>query len=141
MTQLKIDEQNGQYISIQGRGVFPIEIAVLAKRAKAVAQWLGITEPPAKTGTPEHYTQCMEMMGKGELHAKRTGLKCDGNLNPQLVGYEGERVSVVDVVGIKRSFWVVRSLGWMPGHLEIQHDNGEDGVLASDPYQSVVVVI
>lgn len=140
MNQLKIDKQKGLYVLTKGLGVFPIGIGLLAKRAKALAQWMGIAEPKSEEGTPEHYTECMAMMDKGQLHAKRTGLKCTGNLNAQLVGYEGERVSVVDSAGQHRSFWVARTLGWMPGHLEIEFDNGEDGALASEIYQSVTLV-
>lgn len=147
MNQLKIDKQKQQYVFTQGSGVFPIGIALLAKRAKAVAQWMGVAEPKSKAGSFEHYTECMAMMEKGHQHAKRTGLQCNGNLSPQLVGYEGARVSVVDNAGYTRSFWVARTLGWMPSHLEVNRlpaifgrDSDEDDVLADETYQSVEVI-
>ncbi|ENY6785832.1 hypothetical protein ACF1CY_003321 [Providencia rettgeri] len=146
MNQLKIDKQKQQYVFTQGRGVFPIGIALLAKRAKAVAQWMGVAEPKIKAGSFEHYTECMAIMEKGHQYAKRTGLQCSGNLSPQLVGYEGERVSVVDNAGHTRSFWVARTLGWMPSHLEVDRlpvvfgQDNEDDVLAAENYQSVVVI-
>lgn len=146
MNQLKIDKQKQQYVFTQNSGVFKVGIALLAKRAKAVAQWMGIAEPKSKAGSFEHYTECMAMMEKGHQYAKRTGLQCSDNLSPQLVGYEGARVSVVDNAGYTRSFWVARTLGWMPSHLEVERlpaifgQNDEDDVLAAEVYQSVVVI-
>lgn len=64
MNQLKIDKLKQQYVFTQDRGVFKVGIALLAKRAKAVAQWMGVVEPKSKAGSFEHYTECMAMMEK-----------------------------------------------------------------------------
>lgn len=62
------------------------------------------------------------------------------DLSPQLRGLEGYRVEVVDQWGEVRRFWVGRSTGWKPIHLEIARINSNGGGGADRAYRSVVVV-
>ena len=62
------------------------------------------------------------------------------DLSPQLCGYEGARVEVVDKWGQKRRFWVGRSTGWKPCHLEVKTIRSLGGVQAAKDYQSVCVI-
>jgi hypothetical protein len=61
-------------------------------------------------------------------------------LTPQLIGYEGYRVQVLDKRGQQRRFWVGRSTGWRPCHLEIARTNSSGGMSADKDYQSVVII-
>lgn len=62
------------------------------------------------------------------------------NWTPQLVGLEGCRVEVVDRYGEKRRFWVGRSTGWKPIHLEIKTKRSAGGFPADLEYVSVRVI-
>lgn len=61
-------------------------------------------------------------------------------LSPQLVGLEGARVEVIDAYGEKRRFWVGRSTGWKPCHLEVKTTRSYGGEAASKTYASVSVI-
>jgi hypothetical protein len=61
-------------------------------------------------------------------------------LNIGLLGLEGCRVEVTDAYGKTRRFWVSRSTGWRPCHLEIARRGNRSGDVASGPYLSLRVV-
>lgn len=72
-----------------------------------------------------------------KIHAA-TGVKCDAELTPQLVGLEGHRVEVVDCHGERRRFIVGKSSGWIPIHLELAKVNSSGGGgVTGTPYKSV----
>lgn len=52
--------------------------------------------------------------------AQRDEQRDNSDLLPQLVGLEGWRVEVVDHDGETRRFYVGRSTGWKPVHLEVK---------------------
>lgn len=58
-------------------------------------------------------------------------------LSPQLVGLEGYRVEVVDRHGETRRFYVGRSTGWKPCHLEVKLRTSTGGGPADREYRSV----
>jgi hypothetical protein len=61
-------------------------------------------------------------------------------LNPQLIGLEGSRIEVTDAYGERRRFWVSRSTGWRPCHLEIRRRGNWGGDVATGPYKDIRVV-
>lgn len=63
------------------------------------------------------------------------------DLTPQLVGLEGKRVEVEDIGDWhKHRFWVGRSTGWRPCHIEVKTRRSSGGCAASKQYRSVRVV-
>lgn len=58
-------------------------------------------------------------------------------LQPQLLGLEGWRVEVVTLEGEKRRFYVGKSTGWRPCHLEIHNRRSMGGGPADSRYASV----
>ena len=73
-------------------------------------------------------------------YAIRQQLRSDAGLSPQLKGLEGCRVEVVTLDGEKRRFWVGRTTGWIPCHLEIHNRRSLGGYPAETRYKSVTVV-
>ncbi len=74
--------------------------------------------------------------------ADRDRVRDDSDLTPQLVGLEGWRVEVtegVDDAGEprRRRFYVGRSTGWRPIHLEVARKDSSGGFAASSRYDSV----
>ncbi len=72
--------------------------------------------------------------------AQRRALRSDAGLTRQLIGLEGQRVEVVTTDGETRRFWVGRSTGWQPCHIEIKTARSRDGSPAASTYASVRVV-
>ncbi len=73
--------------------------------------------------------------------ARVSGRRLSCMLTPQLVGLEGKRVEVVDCDGEKRRFWVGKSTGWLPIHLEIKTRRSSGGCGTwGTPFRSVRVV-
>ncbi|QGF21029.1 DNA A-C-terminal domain containing protein [Pectobacterium phage MA12] len=96
---------------------------------------------PSRVGTKKHFIACDAVICAARHHAVSTQTRCDAFLSDQLVGKEGDRVEVVDATGMKRRFYVGRSTGWMPSHLEIATRRSYGGVAVfGSPFRSVVVV-
>lgn len=71
---------------------------------------------------------------------ERAKIRDNSQLTLQLIGLERQRVEVVDKYGEKRRFWVGKSTGWQPLHLEIKTTRSTGGLPADKQYQSVKVV-
>ena len=70
--------------------------------------------------------------------AQRAQMRDLSGLSPQLTGWEGWRVEVVDKEGeAPRRFIVGRSTGWRPCHLEIASRRSSGGFPARDRYATV----
>ena len=96
---------------------------VAERKRRAVRAWIDPSAPDMpglpEPGTLEHYAAYAEAMADGARHASATGKRCPAELTAKLVGYEGKRVEVTTPDGDTSRFWVGRSTGWMPCHLEI----------------------
>ena len=119
---------------------------VLLRKANAVAEWL-VSEGQAATGipaegrgTPRAYGTYAALMSQGSAYNQRTGRRCPAELCPQLTGLEGQRVEVEYEDGTTMRFWVGKSTGWMPCHLEIKRRTSMGGCGISGPFKSVRVV-
>lgn len=109
----------------------------------AVASWMN--QPgwlmEAQDGTPEAYQQYLTAMDKGREYNRRTGLRCDAEIHPQLRRFLGDRVEVSSYGEIER-FWVGRSTGWLPILLRITGRNSSGGcaVSADEQFDSVKLI-
>ena len=72
--------------------------------------------------------------------AERERMRDMSGLTAQLLGLEGKRVEIVSTAGETRRFWVGRSTGWRPCHLEIHNRRSRGGHPASAEYNSVRVL-
>jgi len=72
--------------------------------------------------------------------AERERLRDRSCLTPQLKGYEGMRVEVIDDHGERRRFYVGMSSGWRPCHLEISRVDSTGGTAAASSYQSIKII-
>ena len=71
---------------------------------------------------------------------QREQLRDLSDLSPQLRGLEGQRVEVVTLDGVPRTFWVGISTGWRPIHSEVAALSATSGSRAAKQYQSVRVI-
>lgn len=68
---------------------------------------------------------------------QREELRDLSGLSPQLVGLEGWRVEVVTTYGETRRFYVGRSTGWSPCHIELKRRDSSGGWGAEHEYATV----
>ena len=90
------------------------------RNIKAVSEWMGVTPPDVERGSLAAYIAHREVMQAGAMYAAKTGQRCNAHLTPALVGLEGQRVEVTGPEGYKSRFYVGKSTGWLPIHLEIK---------------------
>ncbi len=155
--KVTIDEERELYVIPAPGGYSCLGFDVLIRRTREVADWLrehGCKTPetrrvspvspelsPDLRGTLQAYGIYLETMRQGEAFNRETGKRCNAALTPQLIGMEGKRVEVVDRHGETRRFWVGKSTGWFPVHLEIaRRDSSGGGAVTGAPFQSVRIV-
>jgi hypothetical protein len=71
---------------------------------------------------------------------QRARVYCQHGLTTALIGLEGKRVEAVTNDGETRRFWVGRSTGWRPCHLEIKTRRSSGGGPADSSYRNVTVI-
>jgi len=72
--------------------------------------------------------------------AQRDALRDNSALTKELIGLEGYRVEVVDNYGERRRFWVRKSTGWQPVHIECKLITSSGGTSADRNYKHVKIV-
>ena len=139
-----INHEQGLYVLHAGNGITCLGFNVALEWATGVAKWLNqhgeqSEMPNAELcGTTEGFHEYRRLMDKGADFHRRTGKRCNIQLTKQLVGLEGKRVEIMDRIGQKRRFWVGKSTGWMPIHLEVARTNSIGGhSVYGTPFQSV----
>ena len=145
--EVTVDQQRQLYVIPAAGGYSCLGFGVLIRRNNDVCAWLRENGRSAREITPdlrgtlEAYAIYRETMRQGETLHRETGKRCNADLIPQLVGLEGKRVEVVDRHGETRRFWVGKSTGWFPVHLEVtRRDSSGGGAVTGAPFQSVRVV-
>lgn len=126
---------------------------VAERKGRAVLAWLDLRKYSAlqalgtipelfeKPGTMEHYRQYEAIMNAGRIYNLKTGSRCDADLTPELTGLEQQRVEVTFPNGEKNRFYVGKSTGWMPCHLEIKRVNSSGGGAVYFPKGATVRVV
>lgn len=87
-------------------------------------------------------SNCHRFMGTHGGQTNDCPVRDESGLTPQLIGLEGMRVEVVDppdgeFPGLTRRFYVGKSTGWRPCHLEIHNRRSTGGGPALKEYASV----
>jgi hypothetical protein len=131
------------YVIPEGTGYNCLGFDVCLERIKGYAADLGLDVDQAQMerGSMSAYQYYQSLIAALYERHKRTGQRCNVELTPQLIGLEGKRVEVTDRNGETRSFWVGKSTGWIPIHLEVARRNstGGGGVTGA-PFKSVRVL-
>lgn len=142
MTLEKIDMERRLYVICEGRGYSCRGFDNAERTIKTVLAWMGFTRHlNAPVGSAEHYAEYLSVMAEGAKYAHDNGTRCPAELTPALIGLEGKRVEVTTPDGEKSRFWVGKSAGWMPCHLEIKTRRSIGGGAVYFPKGSQVRVI
>lgn len=137
----KINHDSELYVIDCGDGYSCLGFKVCEERSRKYAEWLGeeYGEPPV--GTEVAYTYYLQLLSRVHARWKKTGERCPVGLCDQLIGLEGKRVEVEDCYGQVRRFWVGKSTGHIPIHLEIARVDSTGGpAVTGTPFKSVTVV-
>lgn len=112
---------HGKYIDCLG-------FDVCEKRKNALAN--EIDEPLNQTqiGAIEAYNEYERIVDIARQKHAKTGWRSKSELIPEFIGREGERVEVIDNYGDQRRFYIGKSTGFIPNHLEILKKNSTGGV-------------
>lgn len=122
-----INESQRLYVIPCGDGFSTLGFDYAERRRRAVLEWLGKGASNAEPGTVAAYVAYLDAMRAGAEHAEKTRTRCPAELTPALVGLEGKRVLVTYPDGDESRFYVGRSTGWMPCHLEIKRRDSTGG--------------
>lgn len=120
---------------------------VAEKWLAGVLTWLPAQKRPivcageTEIGTAGRYAFFERVMDAGAKHTAETTIRCPANLIPQLIGLEGKRVEVTRPDGDKVRFYVGKSTGWLPIHLERLRSTSRGGGSVYFPEGSTVRVI
>jgi hypothetical protein len=136
-----INQEQGLYVIAAGNGYSCLGFDVCAERIAGYAAWLGVTVPPLAKGTREHFEFYETLCAWGFAYNARTGARCDVELTRALIGLEGKRVEIAQPDGETRRFWVGKSTGWAPCHLEIARRNSTGGPAVYVPPGSRVRIV
>lgn len=129
-----------------GSGFSCLGFDVCRNRAASYCQWLRDEGQPAPDlgapiGTMESYTEYKAALEAVRLYCQESGKRCTAELTPELIGKEGARVEVETRHGDKRRFYVGKSTGFIPVHLEIARRDSSGGVAVTGaPFKSLRVV-
>ena len=145
--EVTINEEQRLFVIPCGGGYSCLGFDVCKERSDKLIGWIIARELYAKlpntesVGTIEAYENYRVLMNIAQDICSRDNTRCYVELIPQLIGLEGKRVEVVDRFGEKSRFWVGRSTGWMPCHLEIKNRNSSGGAsVCGAPFKSITVV-
>jgi hypothetical protein len=142
VNNVTVNRKERFFVIKQSYGYSGLGFEVCEQRTKALLAWLGAGgERLPRKGTLAAYSFYERLTMDASAAHTRTGRRCEVELCPQLVGREGKRVEVVDKYGEKRRFYVGKSTGWMPVHLEIAtRRSSGGGAVSGAPFKSVTVV-
>ena len=130
------------YSTLSGSSRLPFE--GVERRVNQFTEWLlerNYTLPPIpECGTVAYYVYQEELMDIAYVHCQSTGEKFLTWLKPELIGYEGKTIEVVDKLGETQRFKLGVIGEWALQHVRILP--GEEGSrpVIGEPFQSIKVV-
>lgn len=143
--ELTLNKERQLYVIKTEVGVSCLGFDVCQEKSKRLSEWLNArdvsTPKIGPRGSEKAYRDYLLLCSMVEIVHGNTGEKCDVELTEQLIGLEGKRVEVTDCHGETRRFWVARSSGWTPVHLEIKRRNSISGLAVSGaPFKELKVI-
>ena len=114
---------------------------VCEERTRKLATELAVKPLPHRKGTRQAYEAYEQLVEVARQRNLATGWRSQSELAPELMGLEGKRVEIVDCWRQKRRFYVGKSTGFIPVHLEIARRNSTGGpAVMGAPFKSLRVV-
>lgn len=124
---ITINRKARLYVMHSGTGFSCLGFDQCARLAQKLADELDEPAPTQRPGSLALYREYQRLLGVGYARNRRDGWRSSAELTPELVGLEGCRVAVEDEWGNTRRFWVGKSTGWCPVHLEVARRDSSGG--------------
>lgn len=139
---ISINRQQKLFVlPVNGGGYSCLGFDVCEERMRGLATEMNVQPQPHRKGTRAAYAAYTQLVDLACQRNQATGWRSQSELTPQLMGLEGKRVEVVDCWAQKRRFYVGKSTGFIPVHLEIARRNSSGGpAVMGTPFKSICVV-
>ena len=140
--KISINRKQRLYIlPVTGGGYTCMGFDVCEEHIRGLASELQLEPLPHRKGTHVAYNAYRELVGIARQRNQETGWRSQSELTRELLGLEGKRVEVVDVYGETRRFYVGKSTGFIPVHLEIARRDSSGGpAVMGAPFKILRVV-
>lgn len=126
MKKVTINKEQNLYVIPCGNGFSCLGFDVLMRKAKNLADELGLTFK-AKKGTLNAYFEYSEILAAASKKHLQTGWRSKSELFAPFIGNEGKRVEVIYTHGEVQRFTIGKSTGFIPCHLIIKRSNSTGG--------------
>ena len=143
MKKLKsIDKEQRLYVFQEGNGFTCLGFDNLKEKTNRLTVELNKPGIAVKrTGTKKALSQYNQLINIAKEKNKRTGWRSSSELTPELIGLEGKRVEVITSWGETQRFYVGKSTGFIPCHLEISRSNSTGGcAVVCAPFKNLRVL-
>jgi hypothetical protein len=140
MKDVTINNERELFVIKSGNGFSCLGFEVCRNKTERLSEELGV-DISIKYGTIDAYGDYLKLLGIASQKYQENGWRSKSELVKELIGLEGKRVEVIDKFDEKRRFYVGKSTGWIPCHLEIKtkRSNGGGSVYGA-PFKSVRVL-
>lgn len=123
----KIDKEQRLFVIDEGKGFSCLGFDVVAERSRKLSKELDDIALPQTVGSVEALCEYERLIEGARRKNVATGWRSSSELTPELIGLEGKRVEVITEWGEKKRFYVGKSTGFIPCHLEIKRRNSSGG--------------
>lgn len=125
--EITINAEQKLYVIPQGEGFSCLGFDVCEKRSAALAKEMNEKRIITLPGTIEHYNDYLRLIEIARKKNQATGWRSNSELTPEFIGHEREQVKITQRDGITRTFYIGKSSGFIPVHLEVSRVNSSGG--------------
>ena len=139
---IRINREQRLFVLPCGDGGFScLGFDVCEERIRGLATELEEKPQPHRRGTRRAYETYERLIELARKRNQSTGWRSQSELTPQLMGLEEKRVEIVGCWEQKRRFYVGKSAGFIPVHLEIARRDSSGGpAVMGTPFRSLRIV-
>lgn len=138
MSEVTLNNEQDLYVIHEGKGYTCLGFDVCIKRTVALCNELGEPVNNLSRGSLDTYNEYLRIIEVAKQKHNATGWRSESELIPEFIGKEGERVEVVTSWGEKQRYYIGKSTGFIPCHLEIKLRNSSGGsCVTGHPFQSI----
>ena len=134
-------EQRLFILPVNGGGYTCLGFDVCEERIRGLATEMNVQTESHRKGSRAAYSAYMKLVELARTRNEATGWRSQSELTSEFIGLEGKRVEVVDRWRQKRRFYVGKSTGFIPVHLEIARRDSTGGpAVMGAPFRSLTVI-
>jgi hypothetical protein len=138
MKNVTINTEQKLYVIREGNGHTCLGFDVVADRSVKLANEMKVKMNLVEWGSMEAYDEYQRLIEIARMKHAKTGWRSQSELIPEFIGKEGQRVEVVTLWGETFRYYIGKSTGFIPVHLEIKKANSTGGgAVCGHPFKSI----